>query len=31
MVIAKDLSGQEDCVLAAAEDCPQSAIVVDGE
>ena len=31
VVIAKDVSGQEDCIIAAAEDCPQSAILVDGD
>jgi ferredoxin len=30
-VIATDTAGQEECIIAAAEDCPQEAIIVDGE
>jgi ferredoxin len=31
VVIATDVSGHEDCIITAAEDCPQSAILVDGD
>ena len=29
VVIATDTAGQEDCIIAAAEDCPAEAIIVD--
>ncbi len=29
VVIATDTAGHEDCILAAAEECPAEAIVVD--
>ena len=31
VVIATDLGGHEDCIIGAAEDCPQGAILVDGD
>ena len=30
VVIVTDVGGREDCVISAAEDCPQGAILVDG-
>ena len=31
VVIATDTAGQEECIIAAAEECPQEAIIIDGE